>query len=460
MVTEPLRRVRRTTYDIPLTFGLRDALDYLANLPASPEAPYLTVSLDWTPAGGSPGRDAAPGLRRRGGDPSAPLAPVLRRSQWRARKDESGQARRPARTIMENELNRLVSEAGPRGEALENLEAMSERIAEYLDTELDPSAQGVYIVANAALDEFVPLALGLPLETAVSLGPTPVLLPLARRIDDYPAYMVLLADQQEAYLQLVRRQRRGRSVWLESTNFPRRTQRGALNQARYQRRVDERINAFARHVADETLQALHAEDVDMLIVAGNEVMTSALASEFHHTVQEAIVDTIRLDMTASEQEVLDATLPIVEGAERERELAKVERIENAVGAGGRGKAGTTDVLRALQMGQASGIAMVDDFAEEGWADFKRDLYDAGPVPETHPMGGDVADLVPVQLGDEMIRLAVQTSARIEIVKTAVDNDEPGEGVPSAGSMPRTEAARKLDALGGVGATLRYVQQPA
>ncbi len=436
MVTQPLRRVRRTTHDIPLTFGIRDALDRLAELPPSTEFPYLTVCLDWTPAGGSPGRDEAP---------------VVRRSQWRVMRGAEGEQRRPGRTVMENELRRLISEAGPRGEALDNLNAAAARIAEYLDTELDPSAQGVYIVANAAMEEFEALALGLPMETAVHLGPTPLLTPLAKKVDDHPAYFVLLADQQEATLALIRRARQGRSVWLEATDFPRRTQRGALNQARYQRRVDERVNAFARHVADETLQALQAEEVDMLIVAGNEVMTSALANEFHHTVQEAIVDTIRMDMTASEQEILDATLPIVAKAEREQELAKVERIANAVAANGRGVAGAEGVLRALRGGQASGIAMVDDFDAAGWADYELDLFGVGPVPEAHPADGDVENLVPIALGDEMIRLAVQTSARIEIVKTlAGDVGDDGE--------TRSEAARKLDELGGVGATLRYVRE--
>jgi peptide subunit release factor 1 (eRF1) len=434
MVTQPLRRVRRTTHDIPLTFGIRDALARLADLPPSLALPYLTVCLDWTPAGGDPGRDEAP---------------VVRRSQWRARRDEAGAQRRPGRTVMENELSRLIAEAGPRGEALDTLTAAAERIGAYLDTELDPAAQGVYIVANAAHGVFEPLALGLPIDTAVHLGPTPVLTPLAKKVDDHPAYIVLLADQQEATLALIRRARHGRSVWLEATDFPRRTQRGALNQARYQRRVDERVNAFARHVADETLLALQEEAVDMLIVAGNEVMTSALAGEFHHTVQEAIVDTIRLDITASEQEILDATLPIVARAERERELAKVERIANAVAAGGRGVAGAEGVLRALHAGQASGIALVDDFDATGWADYEMDLYGVGSVPARHPAGGDAGHLVPVALGDEMVRLAVQTSARIEIVKTAVDEVGPdGE--------TRSEAARRLDAMGGVGATLRYM----
>src|SRR5690606_29018893 len=112
-----------------------------------------------------------------------------------------------------------------------------------------------------------------------------VLTPLAKQIDDHPAYMVLLADQQEATIALIRRARRGRTVWLEGTDYPKRTQRGGESQARYQRRVDERINAFARHIADETLRALQREEVDTLIVAGDEVITSALNREFHHTVQ-------------------------------------------------------------------------------------------------------------------------------------------------------------------------------
>lgn len=443
MVIEPLRRVRRTTYDIPLTFGIRDALVRLADLPPSLEVPYLTICLDWTPAGTDPGRDAAP---------------LVKRSQWRVIRNDTGRQRRPARTVMENELNRMIEEAGARGEVVEALRAAADRIARYIDAELDPAAQGVYIVANAALGVFEPIALGVPLETSVTAGPLPVLTPLAKQIDDHPAYMVLLADQQEATIALIRRARRGRTVWLEGTDYPKRTQRGGESQARYQRRVDERINAFARHIADETLRALQREEVDTLIVAGDEVITSALNRESHHTVQEAIVDTIRLGVNASEQEILDATLPIAERVEREQELATVERIANAVAAGGRGVSGTTQVLRALQMGQASGIAMVDDFREEGWADFTLDLYGTGPVPDTHPTGGDVANLVPVALENEMIRLAVQTSARIEIVKTAVDGAP--VGVPDGGEVPRTEAAQRLDALGGVGATLRYTAKPA
>ncbi len=440
MATDPIRRVRHTEYDIPLTFGIREALDRLAGLPPSQDVPFLTVCLDWTPDGANPGRDQEP---------------VVLRSQRRGNQDNKGEQQRPSRTVMEQELGRLIDEYGPRGAIFDSLRADAERIADFIDEELDPSAKGVYIVSNSANGVFETLALGLPLETSIRIGPMPMLSSLAKKVDDHPAYMVLLADQREATLSVIRRARQGRTVWLDSSDYPPRTQQGGPSQRRYQARHDERVSAFARDVADATLQALQEEGVDMLILAGDEVITSALMPEFHHGVTDRIVDTIRLDIRASEQELLDATLPIVAAAERERELEKVERIANAVGAAGRGAAGGVDVLRALQRGQAAGIAMVDDYAEPGWADFGRNLYGVGPVPERHPMDGDVADLVPIPLEEEMIRLAVQTGATIEIVKTTVPVDAADAEVPDAGSLPRSEAAGRLDAIGGVGATLRY-----
>jgi hypothetical protein len=57
MATDPIRRIRERGHEIPLTFGVRDALSRLAHLPPSLDVPYLTVSLDWTPEGTDPGRE-------------------------------------------------------------------------------------------------------------------------------------------------------------------------------------------------------------------------------------------------------------------------------------------------------------------------------------------------------------------------------------------------------------------
>lgn len=75
----------------------------------------------------------------------------------------------------------------------------------------------------------------------------------------------------------------------------------------------------------------------------------------------------------------------------------------------------------------------------------------------HPATGDVANIVPIALADELIRLALQTGATVDIVRSTVPVETAADGaIPEAGTPPpRTGAATLLDDLGGVGATLRF-----
>jgi hypothetical protein len=109
------------------------------------------------------------------------------------------------------------------------------------------------------------------------------------------------------------------------------------------------------------------------------------------------------------------------------------------------------------------LVIADDFSQAGWADYEQDIYGVGPVPETHPVGGDLADLAPVALEDELVRLAISTRAEIEFIHSRVPFDDTDESViPEPGSpAPRTEAATVLDELGSVGALLRFaLESPA
>jgi len=125
MATEPIRRIREREHHIPVTFGVPDALGSLAQLPPSLDAPYLTVSLDWTPEGSDPGREP----------PQEP-----RPSERRARRGETGASRRPSRRVLDREIGQIVTAHGPRGAAFESLTADAARVAAYLDDELDPAA--------------------------------------------------------------------------------------------------------------------------------------------------------------------------------------------------------------------------------------------------------------------------------------------------------------------------------
>lgn len=442
MATDPVEQIQSEMSDSPLSFGVQGALRRLAELPASPELPYLTLSLDWRPAGEHPGWD---------------LPEELEKSQRRHdAQQEEGMNRRPSWRTLERELDDEIEKHGPRGDVFDSLSADKERIEIWLDQELDPSAQGVFIVACSALDVFEPLSLSLPVDSRLDIGPTPALSVLARMADDHPAHAVLLADQQDATLTIVRRAQQGRQITVDGDDYPRKQQQGGWLQRRYQARADERVAAFAREVAEQTRTALREEeDVHALIIAGDEVITSALDDVMHSEVSDAVIDRIRLDIETSDREMIEATLPVAEQAERNRELQVAKDVTDAVGAGVKGAAGASDVLTASQAGQVMTLVMVDDFTGTGWADFELDLFGSGDIPVTHAMGGQVENIVSMKIEEELIRLALRTDAEIDIIKTSVPVSE-SEGVPDADeALPRTDAALLLDKLGGVAALLRF-----
>lgn len=439
MATDPTRSTRWRRKASPFEFGVANMVERLSSLPPSTEVPYLTVTVDWRVQGDSPGR----------------AAPVeVKRSQDRSGQ-EAGMRWRPAIEVLESRLKELVERHGPRGETYESLKQDQDRIFSWLENELDPLAHGAIIVASSANGVFEATGFALPLPTEVHTGPTPRLVELVRLYEDHPPYAVLHADQHEARLLYLSRGITRGSVTLTSNDYPRHQQTGGWSQARLQRRADERVEAFASDIAEATRESLDRTGVDALIIAGGEVMTTALEHEFHESVRERVVATIHLDQTATDDEILEATQDLADREERKREMALVSNVRDQVGSRARGVAGAVDTLRALQIGQVDTLAIADTFEGEGWADFGMHLFGVGAIPLEHPAGGDVAALVKVDLPNEMFRLALSSDVEIDVIHSDVpaQTDEPvrqsGEG------MPITEAAASLNEIGGVGAVLRF-----
>jgi hypothetical protein len=61
--------------------------------------------------------------------------------------------------VIEREIEQILTTHRPRGPAFESLSADATRIATFLNDELDPAAQGVFIVACTAPDVLEPFAL-------------------------------------------------------------------------------------------------------------------------------------------------------------------------------------------------------------------------------------------------------------------------------------------------------------
>ncbi len=420
MATDPVRQIHEDETDSPYDLNLRKALVRLAAAPPSTDAPYLTVSLDWRPEGSQPHT-------------------------------------RYARQVFAEQMERILAGYEPHTLAHDSLTADVERIAGWLDSQVDPSAHGVFIVACLNTNVFHALSLNIPLETRVVVGPTPALTMLGRLAEDYASFAVIHADQHDGYIEFFSQATRERGVSLKGSVFPRLHQQGGFSQRRFQNRASEKVDAFARAIAEEARKALEDTPVEMIVLAGDEIMTSALNDAMHQTLTERVIGIVPVDIRANTDELLEAVLPLVTEAERAQELDAVQRVSDGQGPGGHATAGAEDVLVALQSGQVMTLVMNDDFHGPGWADYTMPVFGTGKPPKKHPAGGEADQIVEVALEDEIVRLAVQTGADIEIVRSSVPVETDGDAPvrKADDDFPRSEAAQTLDQLGGVAAILRF-----
>ncbi|HEU5434756.1 MAG TPA: Vms1/Ankzf1 family peptidyl-tRNA hydrolase, partial [Thermomicrobiales bacterium] len=370
-----MKHIRDFAHASPLALDLPAMLTRLAALPPSPEAPYLTVCFDAREEGFEPGR-------------TPPPPPLRSQMHGNFVRDRQGVPRRPARQELRQWLDDLLAKHEPHTSAYESIAADAGRILDYVDHELDPAASGLIVIACNQHGVFEPTPLDIPIDTCITTGPVPSLRPMVHAADDFPLFAALVADQVEGVLWLFARETWQTAVAVEADGYPRKQAQGGWSQKRFQARADVRTEAFAKTVADETFHVFYdrdqrgipAEKVAYLVVAADEPAATALEDQFHEIVKRRIIGRIHLPITAGVKEVLDATLPLVEAAERRQEAANVQGVRDGVGTRLNGAAGAEATLRALVIGQVMTLVMNDDFSQPGWADYTYPVYGVGAPP--------------------------------------------------------------------------------
>ena len=442
MATDPVRHIRKRHLGHAFNLALDGVIARIAALPPALETPYLTVTANWSPEGTNPGRivNEPPKASQRG------------RLDSRTETSPS----RPARTELKALGESLLADYEARSVARESVEADLERIANALENDLPESASGAVIVANHGAGVFILTPLGLPVETSLSAGAVPAIRTLVRVAEDNEPFGVLVTGQHESTLTFFIQHSPLDQLAVIANGWPRKQASGALNQRRYQQRADERMDAKARVVADEVRSALADNGVEKLIVSVSSSMANSLDSAWHDDVRHTILDWIQVAPHATDFDLAAQAYPIVTAAERNDEMAAVLEVEDAVGQQSLGRSGAEAVAVTLARGQVELLVINDDFQAEGWVDPDFAIAGVGAHPAEHPAGGDPAAMFDVELGDEFIRMALNQGARVEVVHSRPLDAPSLEG---GGAERRSEAATRLDALGGVGVVLRFTTLP-
>ena len=144
------------------------------------------------------------------------------------------------------------------------------RINRYLEQKIQPPTQGIAIFAcSGANDFFEALQLETPIESnRLFVYERPHLYPLARLLDQYPRYAVVLADTNSAKIFVVALGKVIKRGELQNVKT-KRTQVGGWSQMRYQRHTKNYHLHHAKEVIENPERLVREERIDQVILAGD-----------------------------------------------------------------------------------------------------------------------------------------------------------------------------------------------
>jgi peptide chain release factor subunit 1 len=306
----------------------------------------------------------------------------------------------------------------------------TERINEYLK-DIRPSANSVAIFACSGADDFFEtLELDAPIEeNRLYVYHQPHLYPLARIGDRYRRYAALIADTNAARIYVFGIGAKQEEEEVKNANVNK-TQLGGWSQARYQRHIENYYLHHAKEVVDALDKVVKDENIEHVILAGDEVIIPILKEQFPHHLSEKVIDVLRIDMTTPEHEIARQTLEALHEYDAKTDAEEVENLLNQYRAGNLGVVGLHDTLAALSNGQVDEL-FVSTSLEEIYAGAE----EVGKQLVNYLPEGEKADdeTVKIKVADELITRARQTGAKIRFI----------------------EDTSLLADIGGVGATLRY-----
>jgi peptide subunit release factor 1 (eRF1) len=316
--------------------------------------------------------------------------------------------------------------------ARESLDADFVRINKYLEYDIRTATQGIAIFAcSGANNFFEPVQLEVPIENnRLFIHKHPHLYPLARLLDQYQRYAVVLADTNVARIFVFALGRAIKQTELQNVKT-KRTQVGGWSQMRFQRHNENYHLHHAKEVVDRLERLVRDERIEHVMLAGDEeTIIPLLREQMSKELSEKVVDVLKLGIDTSERELLEESLIAYRRYNSLSDMEKVEHLLDEYRADGLAVAGVPQTLAALSNGQVAEllIAASADTLQFDRSEVGKALASYGQT------GVEIEELNQRTVADELIKRATElSSARI----TFIEDDS------------------WLKNVGGVGALLRY-----
>jgi len=381
---------------------LQTKLQELTALPST-EHPFLSIYLDWRPDG--------TGLR------------------------QSVQA-------LEQAFDLIAGQIKQREGNLKSFEADRERIMDYVNRDAPKDASGLAIFACDAEGIWETLPLQVPVETQIVEDRYPHIFNLARILDDYETYAVVLADSQESRMFVISLNEAEKAGETEADEKIRRFEAGGWGQMLFQRRTENIIKAHTKDIADKLNRIIKRYGVQHIIIAGNDSVKGTIMNNLTEQIKDRLVDYINLDIQSNIQSIMEAIEPRMREVEQQQEADDLDTLEAQVNTkGGLGVVGIGDTALALTKGQVMTLIIHQGFNATGGECPNCGALRPG-LRATCPFDG--AEMQQVNLREIFTARAIQQAATVQIVEESNYLDQ-HEGIGAILRYSDTEQAQEVNA---------------
>lgn len=307
------------------------------------------------------------------------------------------------------------------------------RVADYLQNEYNWQAEGLAIFSCAPKKLWQVVPLPMPVADSANVADRPYVRPLLGILSSQIRYSIALVDREVArfygiYLGEIRELG-------EKRRFAPKHHKQMEASPKLQRQAEGAATQNLKQAADDGVVLFEKFGAAQIILAGQAEAAASFKEHLPKAWQARVVGELALDTASNTAQVLAKANEVINRLEAERQKGLVEALANdAQKKGVTGTLGLPDTLSALAEGKVMTLIVARDFRAQGYQCENCGYLTAeqiAPCPVCgHQMRrvGHAVDLA--------IRKALQNSAKVETVH-----------------MP--EAARRLKALGGIGAMLRY-----
>jgi len=294
-------------------------------------------------------------------------------------------------------------------------------VERFFDHEYDWSGRGVVVLSCTEQGFWQAYSLAVPVVTGVAVARKPYIWPLAALVDAYGGYVVALVDRQELKLLLfgmgelqasekfigeeVRKLKKGRG----SSGGPGRRGGAPISG----RREEEVAQRNIREAVKITERFWRKHQPQRLVIAGAEPTVVQFREMLPKVLQERVIGSFSADMNASEPELRERSLELLQNVEEERKAALVDAVFTAAAKGRGGVIRLADTLGAAHEGRIQTLVIARDFHQPGYQ-CQHCGYITDHALKTCPFcGGEFAEIS--DAAEALVTRVIEDGGRVEVV---------------------------------------------